>query len=98
MAQSPPRGWGGTSLTRRSTLTDTRPPCFEVKKHALRLEASALYLPTNLGPSPLRAALDDDQEGVPPTDDFGGPFGKGMLSATALYTGRVKLGRSSSLV
>jgi hypothetical protein len=37
-----------------STLTDTRPPCFEVEKHALRLGASAHYLPTNRGPSPLR--------------------------------------------
>jgi hypothetical protein len=40
--------------TRPSTLTDTRPPCFEVEKHALRLGASAHYLPTTLGPSPLR--------------------------------------------
>jgi hypothetical protein len=37
-----------------STLTDTRPPCFEVEKDALRLGASVHYLPTNLGPSPLR--------------------------------------------
>jgi hypothetical protein len=53
--------WLGRDLTRPSTLagtlTDTRPPrptCFEVEKHALRLGASAHYLPTNLGPSPLR--------------------------------------------
>jgi hypothetical protein len=61
--ESTPRG--GTSpaqspsqlraaVFRPSTLTDTRPPCFEVEKHALRLGASAHYLPTNLGPSPLR--------------------------------------------
>jgi hypothetical protein len=41
--------WLGWDLTRPSTLTDTRPPCFEVEKHALRLEVSAHYLPTNLG-------------------------------------------------
>jgi hypothetical protein len=29
-------------------------------------------------------ALDDDQPGVPPTDEFGGPLGKGMLTATFL--------------
>jgi hypothetical protein len=51
--QSPPRSWGGTS-PRPSTLADTRTPCFEVEKHALRLGARAHYLPTNLGPSPLR--------------------------------------------
>jgi hypothetical protein len=28
--------------------------CFEVEKHALRLGASSHYLPTHLGPSPLR--------------------------------------------
>jgi len=39
--QSPPRGLG-RDLT--STLTDIRPPCFEVEKHALRLGASAHYL------------------------------------------------------
>ena len=49
----PPRGLGW-DLTRLSTLPDTRPSCFEVEKHALRLGASAHYLPTNLGPSPLR--------------------------------------------
>ncbi len=27
--------------------------------------------------------LDDDQQSVPPTDDFGGPVGKGVLSGTA---------------
>jgi hypothetical protein len=42
-----------SSSSSSSTLTDTRPPCFEVEKHALRLGASAHYLPTNLGPSPL---------------------------------------------
>ena len=26
--------------------------------------------------------LDEDQPGVPPTDDFGGPLGKGMISDT----------------
>ncbi len=56
-----PRALGGggvlsLDLTRPvSTLTDTRPSCFEVEKHALRLGASAHYLPTNHpGPSPLR--------------------------------------------
>jgi hypothetical protein len=34
----PPVVWGGTSP---STITDTRPPRFEVEKHALRLGASA---------------------------------------------------------
>ena len=34
--------------------TRTRPPCFEVEKYALRLRSSAHYLPTNLGPPPLR--------------------------------------------
>jgi len=55
-AQIPPRGWGGTS--RPSTLTDTRPPCFEVEKHALRLGASAHYHPTNMG--------QHKRDGVPP--------------------------------
>jgi len=45
----PPVVWGGTSP---STLTDTRLLCFEVEKHALRLGASAHYLPTNWGPPP----------------------------------------------
>jgi len=44
----------GAGLHRPSTLTDTRPPCFEVEKRALGLGASAHYPPTNLGPSPLR--------------------------------------------
>jgi hypothetical protein len=39
-AQSTPPGRDLTSL---STLTDTRPPCFEVEKHALKLGASAHY-------------------------------------------------------
>ena len=56
-AQSPHRSWGGNLLSRPSTLTDTRPPCFEVEKHALRLGASAHYLPTNLGPFPLRTGF-----------------------------------------
>ena len=45
--ESPP-GFGAGP----STLTDTRPPCFEVEKHALRLGASAHYLRTNWGPPP----------------------------------------------
>ena len=48
--ESPP--WFGAGPHRPSTLTDTRPPCFEVEKHALRLGASAHYLPTNWGPPP----------------------------------------------
>jgi hypothetical protein len=48
-AESTP--WLGRGLTRQSTLADTRPPCFEVEKHALRLGESAHYLPTHLGPS-----------------------------------------------
>jgi len=36
---------------------DTRPPCFEVEKHALRLRASTHYLPTNLVPSHLRTGF-----------------------------------------
>jgi hypothetical protein len=46
--------WLERDLTRPSTLTDTRPPCFKVEKHALRLGVSAHYPLTNLGPSPLR--------------------------------------------
>jgi hypothetical protein len=38
--------------TRPCTLPNTRPPCFEVEKHALRLGASSSYLPTNLPPPP----------------------------------------------
>ena len=34
------------------------------------------------GGQPYRA-LDDDQPGVPPTDDFWGPLGRGVLSGTA---------------
>jgi hypothetical protein len=54
----------GRNITRPSTLTDTRPPCFEVEKHALRLGASAHYLPKNWDPPPrtrllLRAAIMD---------------------------------------
>jgi hypothetical protein len=45
------------------------------------------------GGHPIRAP-DDAQSGVPPTDDFEGPLGKGVLSTTAQYNGRVKLGRS----
>ena len=32
---------------------------------------------------PYQRALDDDQPGVPPTNDFGGPLGRGVLSAKA---------------
>ena len=35
-----------------SLSLDSRPPVFEVEKHALRLGASAHYLPTNCGPPP----------------------------------------------
>ena len=35
------------------------------------------------GGQPYQRALDDDQPGVPPTDDFEGPWRKGVLSGTA---------------
>ena len=54
--QSPPLG-GQSPHHRPSTLIDTRPMCFEVEKQALRLGASAHYIPTNLGPSPLRTGF-----------------------------------------
>ena len=74
--------WGGTSP---STLTDTRPPCFEVEKHALRLGASAHYLPTNWGPPQNRLPVNNvrgqtgqytqhKRDGVPPRNETKAPW------------------------
>ena len=43
--ESPPWFGAGPHHT-PSTLTDNRLPCLELEKHALRLGASAHYLPT----------------------------------------------------
>ena len=46
--------WVGAGPHRPSTLTDIRPPCFKVEKHALRLGASAhTTFRQTWGPPPL---------------------------------------------
>jgi hypothetical protein len=45
------------------------------------------------GGQPYQRALDDDQPGVP-TEDFGGPLGRGLLSATAESNTAVLVGPS----
>ncbi len=40
----------------------------------------------------IKAALDDNQPGVPSTDDSAGPCGKGLLSATAKSNTAVLVG------
>jgi len=54
---------------------------------------------TPVGQPYLRALDDRCQPGVPPTDDFGGPLGKGVLSATAESNTAVPVGppRPSSI-
>ena len=53
--------WLGRDLTRPSTHTDTRPPCFEVEKHALRLKASRKL---------VRALPSDTPGALPPENGF----------------------------